>query len=189
MRALGALLIVAGLTAAAGPAIASVVVLGGGPGHDCYLAARFNLDPATGISSCNEALLAPLSRVDRAGTHVNRGVMEAALGREDKAIADFDQAIVENPNLGDGFLNRGAMLVNRKQYAEARADIEHGIALGPSMPEIGFYDLGVVQQALGRTDKALASFQRALELAPYFQPAIHALKNFSNGPLPAELPA
>ena len=168
------------------PAAAAVSVRGG-PGNQCYLAARFNLDAAAGIASCNDALLAPLSRLDRAGTHVNRGVLEVALGQEDKAFEDFNLAVTENPNLGDGYLNRGAMLVNRKDYAEARIDIERGIALGPSMPEVGFYDLGVVEQALGRMDEAHADFQQALSLAPYFQPAIHALENFST-PAPAALP-
>ena len=88
-------------------------MLGGGAGNECYLAARFNLDPVTGISSCNQALPAPLSRLDRAGTHVNRGVMEAALGQEDKALEDFNQAVLENPRLGDGYLNRGAISTGR----------------------------------------------------------------------------
>ena len=172
----------------AAPAWGSVVVIGNDAGHQCYLSARFNLDPAQGIDACNHALLAPLSRIERAGTHVNRGVMEAALGEEDKALEDFDQAIAENPGLGDGYLNRGAMLVNRKKYSEARADIERGIALGPSMPEVGYYDLGVVEQALGLYEKAYADYRQALSLAPYFQPAIHALEDFSHAPLPAGLP-
>jgi tetratricopeptide (TPR) repeat protein len=183
------LLLAAGLILAAEPGQAAVTVLGGGPGNECYLAARFNLDPETGISFCNMALLKPLSRLDRAGTHVNRGVMEAALGQDDKALRDFDQAVAENPRLGDGYLNRGAMLVNRKLYDQARADIVRGIALGPSMPEIGYYDLGVLEQALGQSDDARRNFQRALSVAPYFQPAIQALENFTDGPLPVELPA
>ncbi len=188
MKPWGAVL-AAGLIGMAGSAFAAVTVLGGGPGNECYLAARFNLDPATGISACDQALLKPLSRLDRAGTHVNRGVLEAAMGQEDKALEDFDLAVIENPHLGDGFLNRGAMLVNQKRYAEARADIERGIGLGPSMPEIGYYDLGVVEQALGHYDKAHADFQQALKLAPYFQPAVQALENFTTTPLRAELPA
>ncbi|MES2291817.1 MAG: hypothetical protein V4527_00795 [Pseudomonadota bacterium] len=183
------LMLAAALAGMAGPASAAVSVLGSGSGNECYLAARFNLDPVTGISFCNQALLAPLSRLDRAGTHVNRGVMEAALGQEDKALEDFNQAVLEDPRLGDGYLNRGAMLVNQKRYAEARVDIEHGIRLGPSMPEIGFYDLGVVEQALGHTDRARADFLQALTLAPYFQPAIQALENVTTAPLRAELPA
>jgi len=170
------------------PANASVVVIGSDAGYQCYLSARFNLDPAQGIDACNHALLAPLSRVERAGTHVNRGVMEAALEQEDKALADFDLAVTENPKLGDGYLNRGAMLVNLKRFGEARDDILHGIALGPTMPEVGWYDLGVVEQALGHDEDALANFRKALSLAPYFQPAVHALENFSRGPLPIEIP-
>jgi tetratricopeptide (TPR) repeat protein len=185
---IGGLMLLA-LAAMAGQASAAVSVLGGGPGNGCYMAARFNLDPATGILACNQALLAPLSRLDRAGTHVNRGVMEAAMGREDKALEDFNQAVLENPHLGDGYLNRGAMLVNQKRYAEARADIEHGIGLGPSMPEIGYYDLGVVEQAMGHYDRARTDFLQALTVAPYFQPAVHALEDFTTAPLQAELPA
>ena len=110
------------------------------------------------------------------------------LGEEDKALEDFDRAIAENPGLGDGYLNRGAMLVNRKRFAEARTDIERGIALGPSMPEVGYYDLGVVEQALGLYEKAYADYRQALSLAPYFQPALHALEDFTHAPLPAGLP-
>jgi tetratricopeptide (TPR) repeat protein len=185
---IGGLMLLA-LAVMAGQASAAVSVLGGGPGNECYMAARFNFDPPTGISACTQALLKPLSRLDRAGTHVNRGVMEAAMGREDKALEDFNQAVLENPHLGDGYLNRGAMLVNQKRYAEARADIERGIALGPSMPEIGYYDLGVVEQAMGHYDRARADFLQALTVAPYFQPAVHALENFTTVPLQAELPA
>jgi lipoprotein NlpI len=57
------------------------------------------------------------------------------------------------------------------------------------MPEIGFYDLGVVEQALGHYDRARADFLQALTLAPYFQPAIQALENVTTAPLQAELPA
>ncbi len=168
------------------PAQAAVTVLGHGPGNQCYLAARFNRDPLAGIESCNQALVTPLSLADRAGTHVNRGALEAALGDEDKALTDFNTAIAENPRLGDGYLNRGAMLVNRKRYREARADILRGIALGPSMPEVGYYDLGIVEQRLGHDQQAFAAFQKALSLAPYFQPAIHALEDFSaEPPMPA----
>jgi tetratricopeptide (TPR) repeat protein len=181
-------MLVAALCFAAMPTEASVVVIGSDAGYQCYLSARFNLDPAQGIDACNHALLAPLSRLERAGTHVNRGVMEAALEQEDKALADFDLAIAENPGLGDGYLNRGAMLVNLKRYGEARDDILHGIALGPTMPEVGYYDLGVVEQALGRNEDALANFRKALTLSPDFQPAVHALENFSSGPLPIETP-
>jgi tetratricopeptide (TPR) repeat protein len=174
---------------AALPARAAVTVLGHGPGNTCYLAARFNLNPMAGIAACNQALLAPLSLADRAGTHVNRGALEAALGNEDKALADFNTAIAENPRLGDGYLNRGAMLVNRKQYQEARADILRGIALGPSMPEVGYYDLGIVEQRLGHDKDAFAAFQKSLSLAPYFQPAIHALEGFVVEPPPPPMPA
>ena len=178
----------AALFLAVAPAAASVVVIGSDAGYQCYLSARFNLDPVQGIDACNHALLAPLSKVERAGTHVNRGVMEAALEQEDKALADFDLAIAENPRLGDGYLNRGAMLVNQKRYAEARDEILRGIALGPTMPEVGYYDLGVVEQALGQEEEAQANFRKALSLAPTFQPAVHALENFSRGPLQIALP-
>ena len=172
----------------AGSAAASVLVIGTEPGYQCYLSARFNLDPAAGIDACNHALLRPLSRIERAGTHVNRGVMEAALNQEDKALADFELAIAENPDLGDAHLNRGAMLVNRKRFAEARDAILRGVALGPSMPEVGYYDLGVVEEALGHSEEARADFQKALSLAPYFQPAVHALENFSQDPLEPGIP-
>ncbi|HEY2835369.1 MAG TPA: tetratricopeptide repeat protein [Rhizomicrobium sp.] len=187
MKVFGAAFAVASFLIAT-PASASVVVIGSDAGYQCYLSARFNLDPTQGIDACNHALLAPLSRVERAGTHVNRGVMEVALEQEDKALADFDLAIAENPKLGDGYLNRGAMLVNLKRFGEARDDILQGIALGPTMPEVGYYDLGVVEQALGHDEEALTSFRKALSLAPYFQPAVHALENFSRGPLPIEIP-
>ena len=188
MRGRGAALAGALACLAAAPAFASVMVIGNDAGYQCYLSARFNLDPAEGIKACDQALLQPLSRPERAGTHVNRGVMEAALEQEDKALADFDLAVQENPKLGDGYLNRGAMLVNRKRYAEARDDIVKGIALGPSMPEVGYYDLGVVEQALGHDEEALSNFRKALSLAPYFQPAVHALENFSRGPAEISLP-
>jgi Tfp pilus assembly protein PilF len=61
---------------------------------------------------------------------------------------------------------------------DALAEIQHGMALGPTMPQVGYYDLGVAQQIMGQIPQAYDSYRRSLAADPNFAPAANALKNF-----------
>jgi tetratricopeptide (TPR) repeat protein len=138
-RTLLGCLIVAGASCVALQANAYVQVVGNGKAHDCFIAAKSGVNPDAGITLCTEALNEEyLSAHDRAGTLINRGVMESARGRINDAMADYESSITVDPTLGDAYVNRGAALISMKRYSEALADFNKGISLGMSYPHLGY---------------------------------------------------
>src|SRR5579863_7300166 len=77
-----------------GPAGAqTIVTLGKGYAHDCFVYAKAGADPYDGVGVCDQALKEEvLTTKDRAATYDNRGVMLDMLGKTDKAADDFHMA-------------------------------------------------------------------------------------------------
>src|SRR6202012_4942591 len=109
----------------AAPAVAQTVVTHGvGLAHDCYIYARMGRAPRDGIDACNQALeQEALDRNDKAATYDNRGVMLDAIGKLVEAEEDFQAALRLKPDLGDAHVNLGSMLIKKRQYPEALAEI------------------------------------------------------------------
>jgi len=172
---------------AALPAQAQMTVtLGSGAAHDCYLAAKTGLRPRGALTSCTVALDHVLSAADRAATLVNRGVIQDALKAYAAAWADYNAALRINPDLGDAYLNRGAALMRMQKSDEAIVDIKKGMALGVSLPQIGYYDLAVAEENLGLLKEAYFDYKRAVAADPAYQPALEALKFFKVEVKPAD---
>ena len=162
-----ALLLVAALAALAGPASASVMVLGSGMAADCSRAAFNGRSDRESITLCSRSLDEErLIRRDRAGTLVNRGVMFLRTRDYSLARADFDRAIALEPTLGEAFVNRGVSLMADKAYAEALAEIDRGLALGVDEPAKAFYNRALVQESLGDATAAYHDYRKAQDLAP-----------------------
>ena len=150
------------------PAHALVTVVGSGLAHDCFIAAKAGVDPRGGVATCTEALAEEaLDRHNRAGTYINRGVMEVMLGQLKDAMADYDSGLALDPNIGDGHVDRGAALISLKRYDEAMTEINKGIGLGQTYEHIGYYNRGVAEFYLGRVTEVLLRLQ---EGAPRSRP-------------------
>jgi lipoprotein NlpI len=161
------------------PAHALVAVIGSGLAHECFVMAKAGVDPRGTVATCTMALQEEaLDPHARAGTHVNRGVMEVALGRINDAMTDYNEGLAINPDLGDGYVDRGAALILLKRYEEAMTDINKGIGLGQTYEHIGYYNRGVAEFYMGRAADSYHDFKKALEIAPDFTPASEQLKNF-----------
>jgi tetratricopeptide (TPR) repeat protein len=157
--------------------------------HDCFVYAKAGTDPTDGVEVCNQAILRDaLSRKDRAATYDNRGVMLDQMSKTEKAALDFHTAIALDPNLGDPYVNLGSMLIKQNQYPEALEQINKGIDLGVSFPQIGYYDRAVVQQLMGHYKEAYYDYKKALELAPNFTQASERLKDFVVTRIPNKTP-
>lgn len=168
--------IAAGATAQA----QTVITLGTGRAHDCFVHAKTGNQLREGAAVCNVALEHDmLTRKDRAGTFDNRGVILDMLGRTEEAAADFNMAISLDPSLGDPYVNLGAMLIKKGQHEEALAQINKGIDLGMAFAHIGYYDRAVAEQMLGRFKEAYYDYKKVLELEPNFQMASERLKDFT----------
>ncbi len=165
---------------------ALVLVVGNALAHDCYLSAKAGSQPLVGLTTCDEALReAALTPDQRAGTYINRGVIEAALNRIDDAMQDYNEGIRIKPDLGDGYVDRGAALIRLKRYDDAMADINKGMGLGLSFEHVGYYNRGVAEFYMGRIKESYYDYKKALEIAPDFKPAAEQLKNFVVTRVPA----
>ncbi len=161
------------------PAHALVAVIGAGMAHDCFIAAKAGVYPRRGIAICDMALAEEaLDRHARAGTYVNRAVMKMALGHVDDAMSDYNAGLALFPDLGDGYVDRGAALIAQKRYDQALTDINRGIGLGQTYEQVGYYNRAVAEFFLGRIAESYHDYKKALEIAPDFGPAREQLKNF-----------
>jgi tetratricopeptide (TPR) repeat protein len=158
----------------------TVLTVGSGLAHDCFVHAKTGSQLREGAVICNQALNHDiLSKKDRAGTYDNRGVILDMLGRTEEAAADFNQAIALDATLGDPYVNLGAMLIKKGQHEEALNHINKGIDLGMAFLHIGYYDRAVAEQLLGRFKEAYYDYKKVLELEPDFKMASERLKDFT----------
>ncbi len=150
-----------------------------GLAHDCFVFAKAGIKVREGVQICTAALRnAPLNTHDKAATYDNRGVLLNMINEVDRAEADFKSAIALEPGLGDPHVNLGSMLIRKKQFSEAIAQIDKGLALGMSFPQIGYYNRALAWDYLGRYPQAYADYKRTLEYDPSFKLASERLKDF-----------
>lgn len=181
----------AGVIAIGASAQAQVVMtIGNGRAQECFVHAKTGDQPRIGVAVCNQALTHDtLSKTDRAGTHDNRGVLLNMLGRTDEAGADFNAAIALDPNLGDAYVNLGAMLIKEGRHEAALVQINKGIDLGMAFVYIGYYNRAVAEQLLGRFKEAYYDYKKVLEIEPNFKMASERLKDFTVTRTPAPTPS
>jgi len=168
----------------------TIVSMGQGMAHDCFIYAKAGVKPREGVVVCDQALAREtMMNKDRAATFDNRGVILDRLGETDRAAADFRQAMVLDPTLGDPHVNLGSMLIKQKRFDDALASINRGIELGVSFPHIGYYDRAVAYQMMGRYKEAYFDYQKVLEIDPNFVQASERLKDFIVTRTPAKAPS
>ena len=99
-------------------------------------------------------------------TH-NSGQVRVAAGKLEAALADFTEAIAQDPNYAPYHFDRAGVLHRLGRDDEAIADYENAIRLSPPLPE-AYYNRGDIRAGLGELEAALADFDYALELSPEF---------------------
>jgi tetratricopeptide (TPR) repeat protein len=161
-------LLAAAIVVCAGPAAASVYVVGSGDARLCYEAAESPLYPSLGdIRRCDDALLRDgLSQYEVVATHVNRGILKLRRGLVDAAIADFDNAIRLDPEQPEAYLNKGTALLRRQNPTEALQLYTVALEHDTTRPAIAHYGRAIANEQLGNVREAYADYQRASQLAP-----------------------
>jgi lipoprotein NlpI len=184
------LIVSASLLAASAAQAQSVISVGSGQAHECFMHAKTGIQLRQGAVICNASLAQDLlTRKDRAGTYDNRGVILDMLGRTDEAASDFHTAIALQPDLGDAYVNLGSMLIKKGEHQAALDQINTGLELGMSYPHIGYYDRAIAEQMLGRYKEAYYDYKKVLELEPTFTMASERLKDFIVTRAPAKAPS
>jgi tetratricopeptide (TPR) repeat protein len=146
---------------------AAVLSVGGPLSQNCYRAALSGDTRNQGIDSCSRALAEePLGARDRAGTLVNRGILEMALGKDRLADADFDAAIRLDETLPDAWLNKGFLRLRRGDGRAALPLLQSGIDRGARRQALAIFARGVAYEQMGEFKSAYADLKRANELEP-----------------------
>ena len=102
---------------------------------------------------------------DSAKIHYLRGLVLDETDDLDSARADFDKALSLAPNNLLIYRARGVNATKRKDYKQAVADLSTSIGLSKE-PKREIVLRGIAYEEAGQRDKAIADYQKALELDP-----------------------
>ena len=89
---------------------------------------------------------------------MNRQQFEQALGK-------FQRACILDPQTDIGCLNTGIALLNMQRFDEARQILEKSAQRNPRDPH-AWFNLGLLEKAMGNADAAIADFQRSRRWIP-----------------------
>src|SRR5580693_6223820 len=106
----------------------------------------------------------------QARSHVILGRALHALGLHDDALASFDRAIAQAPELAPAHANRSDVLSKIGRNAEALDSYDRALALAPDSV-VDWMNRAVALVALNRHDEAVISFDRGFALDPDFAQA------------------
>ena len=174
---IGALALAVGLAGRAG---ASVTVVDDTSAKMCSEAALQHRADADSLRACSEALeQGSLQKRDLAATYINRGAV--LMNRHDYAAAraDLEHAIQLDPTVGDAWMNRGAINIIERRYAEGIADTTKGLGLGVSEPAKAYFNRAVAYEAIDDEKSAYLDYQQALVLQPDWEAPKHELLRFT----------
>jgi tetratricopeptide (TPR) repeat protein len=158
---------------------ASVTVIGGGMAEACSRAALSGKADRRYEATCTEALdKEMLNSRDRAGTFVNRGVLEMRRLKWSEATRDFNEAVRIRPSLGEAYVNRGAVSIGEHRYAESLPDLNKGLELGVEEPAKVYFNRALAYEGLDDEKSAYFDYQKAVELNPTWEAPKNELGRF-----------
>ncbi|MBW2049159.1 MAG: tetratricopeptide repeat protein [Deltaproteobacteria bacterium] len=115
--------------------------------------------------------LAALSRQNpnnlrfRNWTYFNLGAIHEKLGRDDKALFYYDQALKHQPAFPPTRVQRGIIFMSRGKYPEARSEFERALESDPEHAS-AHGNLGFLYLLTGQTRKAITAFTIAVSKDP-----------------------
>jgi tetratricopeptide (TPR) repeat protein len=112
---------------------------------------------------------------DRAATYVNRGILNAAIGRYQEALNDYNDAL-ELEALPQAWNGKGNLYFLAERYDDAIDAYERSLQMNLPEPQVAHYNLGLVYERINDDAAAVRSFRTALELAPEWSLAVEKLQ-------------
>lgn len=175
LMAMTAVLSLAGM-----PAWSAVTIMGDSKAAECSRAALWGRADEKSLATCDLALQEePMDQLRRAATFINRGIIHMRRKAWDQAHADFNDALRRKPELGEGWVNRGALMIGTKRFAEGLADTNKGLELGIEEPEKAYYNRAIAYEGLGDTKAAYYDYSQALALSPEWEMPKKELTRFT----------
>ena len=158
---------------------ASVTVIGGGMAEACSRAALSGKAQPRLEEMCTDALdKEMLNSRDRAGTLVNRGVLRMRRMDWTGAIKDFNDAAKIKPDMGEAYVNRGAVAIGQHRYADSLPDLNKGLQLGVEEPAKVYFNRALAYEGLDDAKSAYFDYQKAVELSPDWEAPKNELVRF-----------
>jgi tetratricopeptide (TPR) repeat protein len=102
-----------------------------------------------------------------ASAYNNRGTADSGKKDYDKAIANYTEAILLDPQFAKAYFNRGVAQYNKKDYDRAIADYTQAIRLDPNYAS-AYYNRGLAYDYKKDYDKAIADYTEAIRLNPRY---------------------
>ena len=166
---------------AAETASAQVFVIGNGLGGECYQKTKNTIRTYRDAEEvCSRALREQaMTKANRAGTFVNRGVLRMRDGNYDGALKDYESAIELVPDLGAAYLNQGAAYIYIRDFDSAFASLNRAIELDSADLFAAYYNRAIAREQTGDVTGAYYDFQKSLELKPDWDLAMRQLNRFS----------
>lgn len=159
---------------------ASTRVIGGGMATDCSIEALAGRHDNEVLHLCDMALEGQiLERSDRAKTFVNRAVVYFWRNNHPAAERDLSSAERLMPQLPEVYINRGALWVKQRRFAEAVTEIDRGLALSPLEPEKAYFNRALARQGLSDHGGAYLDLRKALQLKPGWEPAQRQIARYN----------
>ncbi len=138
--------------------------------------------PTIQIKGCTKFIRSgTLDAAELSMAYTNRGVAHAALGKLDKAIGDFGEAVKLNGSNALAYYNRGNVHFDRKDMRLAIADYDLALKEDPEFT-LAYYNRGIAYENLGEREKCIADYRKALSLEPTLDPARERLQRLGVEP-------
>jgi lipoprotein NlpI len=102
-----------------------------------------------------------------ADAFTSRGTAFAITGDQNRAIQDFDRALMLDPNRSLTFGFRGSAYFSKGDYDRAIADYDRAVRLDPDYAD-AFYGRASAWHAKGEEDRAIADYSGAIALDPKY---------------------
>lgn len=157
------------------------LVLGDGLARQCYIdAVTGNPGKDRAIARCEAALRnVAMSRLNRASTWVNLGILQMRSGDYENAMESYDKSLKIAPDSPEALINRGAALIYMGRNEEAIGDLTRSMDLGTKKLPEALYNRALAYEQLSEFEKAYNDLNRALELKPDFEAARLTLSRYS----------
>ena len=86
-------------------------------------------------------------------------------GEYEKAIKDYDEYIKLQPDEFRGYINRGIVNLEKKDFENSLIDLSKGLEINPN-DHIGYSFMADLKKELGNLEEAILSMEKAIEIDP-----------------------
>jgi tetratricopeptide (TPR) repeat protein len=160
---------------------AQTIVLGSSRAQSCYQSTLTQTASRAAVAACQAAIAEDsLSARDRASTYSNMGILLARMGRNDEAMASYNEAIRIKPDMAAPYINRASLRMdNGEDLTVVIEDYGTAIELGGRDMHVAHLGRAMARERSGDVEGAYADLLAALEIRPGWDRAEQELSRYT----------